>query len=176
MMLSSSSRKNPFHHPVDYKSELELLFRRIEGDNSAVSPYVADDAVNVAGIGSISKTTLNIDAAASAKDFNQKGEELFARGDIDGAESAFREALKIDENFAEAYNNLGVVYCQRNELEQAIEYFGKSININPFDRTTVLNQAEVCDSLHRYDTAAVNSLSCSQTAVTASLSPSAKVE
>lgn len=43
----------------------------------------------------------------------------------------FNKAIKIDPNFALAYNNLGEVYAFLAMYEEAIHEYGKALEINP---------------------------------------------
>jgi tetratricopeptide (TPR) repeat protein len=44
---------------------------------------------------------------------------------------AYRKALAIKPDFAEAYNNLGVIFQDQGKLEEAIEAYNKAISIKP---------------------------------------------
>jgi len=63
-----------------------------------------------------------------------KGEREKAKGDFDNAIEDFKEAIRLDQNYAEAFNNLGRAYLTRGEkgdVEQAIENYDIAIGINP---------------------------------------------
>lgn len=52
------------------------------------------------------------------------GDAYFAKGDLDAAEKAFKDALRKDKKYAPAYNGMGLVYTKkRNQLRRAIGYF-----------------------------------------------------
>jgi len=57
--------------------------------------------------------------------------------DYDKAIFHFKEALRIDKNYAEAANNLGTAYAKSGRYTEAIEYYKQSIN-NPQYRNTAL--------------------------------------
>ena len=81
----------------------------------------------------------------------KKGEALFAEGKAEEAERCFLEIVKHDSKNAEAYNNLGVIALQRQNIEQALEYFTKSLEIDPVYKCAVLNYSEILriqDRLH----------------------------
>lgn len=63
-------------------------------------------------------------------DFFQLGKEFFQMGDIDRAEYYFKLYLENNDSY-EAYFFLGLVMGQRNQLEEALECYYKSVLINP---------------------------------------------
>lgn len=52
-------------------------------------------------------------------------------GKLDDAENAYKEALKIDCENAEACNLMGVLKLQQGEINAAVEWIEKAINIQP---------------------------------------------
>jgi tetratricopeptide (TPR) repeat protein len=60
-----------------------------------------------------------------------KGEQAVAKGDLPGARSAFQEAVTIDPEFADAYNELGGVESGLKHLPEAAEQFQKAIDLVP---------------------------------------------
>ena len=50
---------------------------------------------------------------------------------VDASRKDFERAIKMDPNYADAYNNLGAVYYHQHELKQAIQQYQKAIAINP---------------------------------------------
>ncbi|MGD0282574.1 MAG: tetratricopeptide repeat protein, partial [Dissulfurispiraceae bacterium] len=54
-----------------------------------------------------------------------------AAGDPSGAESCFREAVRISPGFAEAYANLGLLLYKRGRPEEAEFFYRRSIALNP---------------------------------------------
>ncbi|MBN1211065.1 MAG: glycosyltransferase [candidate division Zixibacteria bacterium] len=73
----------------------------------------------------------------------KKGEELFARGQIEDAEKHFHDIILQNPEQKEAYNNLGVIALQKQDIEQAIEYFTRSLAIDPFYKDALLNYSEL---------------------------------
>ncbi len=75
------------------------------------------------------------------------GETLYAEGKIEEAKKCF---LSIVENYPdskEAYNNLGVIAFQNDDKEKAIDYFTKSLEIDPLYRDTIVNYTDLLRSL-----------------------------
>jgi Flp pilus assembly protein TadD len=57
---------------------------------------------------------------------------VFARtGELERAEEYFREAVRINPNYAKAYNNLGMAAAAQGRLEEAIGHFTRAVEIQP---------------------------------------------
>ena len=80
----------------------------------------------------------------------KQGEALFAEGKIEEAEKCFLEILKHDSKNKEIYNNLGVISFQRQDFEQALEYFTKVLEIDPFQKDAILNYSALLKSTNRF--------------------------
>ncbi|MCP4265267.1 MAG: tetratricopeptide repeat protein [Candidatus Brocadiaceae bacterium] len=81
------------------------------------------------------------------KDRLNDGETLYAEGKIEDAEKCF---LSIVENYPdckEAYNNLGVIAFQNDDKERAIDYFTRSLEIDPIYRDTIVNYTNLLRSI-----------------------------
>lgn len=65
-----------------------------------------------------------------AETFNLLGLVYLSRKEFDKAEEAFKEALKLDPNFSEAYTNLGSLRMAQGRYKEAINYFEKALE-NP---------------------------------------------
>jgi len=75
---------------------------------------------------------------ARIKDQKEKVEKLIELGKFyflnekyDEAITKFKEAAKIDENNAEIYYNLGIVYESKNLPEEASQMYTKALELNP---------------------------------------------
>jgi protein O-mannosyl-transferase len=62
---------------------------------------------------------------------NYMGIALRLNGDLRGAESHFKEALRISPGFAFAHRNLGIVYRELHELDLAASHLREAIKISP---------------------------------------------
>ncbi len=47
------------------------------------------------------------------------GSALFAEDDLDGALNSFRQAVRLDPKFADAFTNLGIVFARKKQHEEA---------------------------------------------------------
>ena len=60
-----------------------------------------------------------------------RGEELFAKGEIEQARRCFLDALEENADDKQALNDLGVLSFHTNETAQAVEYFERALAIDP---------------------------------------------
>ncbi|NQS99275.1 MAG: tetratricopeptide repeat protein [candidate division Zixibacteria bacterium] len=134
------SKKLPHQHPVDYKTELDKLFTRIEGESTRTLEAAGENEVEIL-----------IDSGLNPEIINLKGEQLFQSGDIDGALKAFTEAAALKPECASAYNNIGVVHWNRGNTEEAMIWFENAYKINPADKNTVMNYAGACAAQKKFD-------------------------
>lgn len=96
-----------------------------------------------------SKKLRGPEALSDAASLNRRGEELFSEGDIEGASEAFRRAIRICPEYVTAYNNLGVLHVHTGDTQTALQYFQRSLSLDPADRDTVLNYGKVLAGLGR---------------------------
>ncbi len=78
-----------------------------------------------------------------------EGETLFSENRIEEAEECFLSVVESDLNNKEAYNNLGVIAFQREDTEKAIDYFTRSLEIDPFYRDAIVNYANLLRTLNQ---------------------------
>jgi tetratricopeptide (TPR) repeat protein len=69
------------------------------------------------------------------------GMEYMDENDYKSAIEKFEKAIKIDRQFAFAWDNLGVSYRKTNQYDKAIEAYKKSLKINPKGRLPLMNIA-----------------------------------
>ena len=54
------------------------------------------------------------------------------------AKISLKKAIDLDQNYVEAYNNLGIVYNNLGEIEKAIKNFSISVKIkNDYAKVTI---------------------------------------
>ena len=58
----------------------------------------------------------------------QKGDQLFSKGRLDDALYYYTEAINLEKDYAEAYNNKGFIYEIKGEYTNAIEYYNRAID------------------------------------------------
>ncbi len=60
-----------------------------------------------------------------------EGNVLRDKGDLAGAEAAFRQALRLDPNYTHAHNNLGLVLHDKGDLQGAIAEHKEALHLDP---------------------------------------------
>jgi len=68
---------------------------------------------------------------ADAKAYVDFGAANGARGDLDGAISAFTSAINLDPKFAPAYYNLGYAKALQNKSDEAMQAYDQAIQLDP---------------------------------------------
>ncbi|RNC66000.1 MAG: asparagine synthase (glutamine-hydrolyzing) [Desulfuromonadales bacterium] len=84
---------------------------------------------------------------------NEMGEELFRRGDQNGALALFSRAIEIDRECAEAWNNLGVIFSQHGDTANALTYLSTALTMAPENGTYIVNTSQVLRAAGRGDEA-----------------------
>jgi Flp pilus assembly protein TadD len=84
-------------------------------------------------------------AQASAAQYLDQGIQLGQAGDDRGAEDAFRKAVQLDPNNAEAHANLGVALANQGKRAEAIAEFRQALRLNPNNSMAHNNLGTVLD-------------------------------
>ena len=56
---------------------------------------------------------------------------LRQQGKLDEALKHYKEAVRIDPNYADAHINMGVTLDKKGDLQEALQCYAKAIQINP---------------------------------------------
>ena len=70
------------------------------------------------------------------------------------AAERFRQALELDQDFVDAWNNLGNVLAELGEADEAVEALEKALELDPDYGDAHYNLADVLDSQGRKEQAA----------------------
>ncbi len=71
------------------------------------------------------------DPLEKSRILNKMGKIQGKAGNLDQAISSFEEAIQLDPNYAESYNDLGYAYYLKGDYERAEEYFKKALEVDP---------------------------------------------
>jgi tetratricopeptide (TPR) repeat protein len=72
---------------------------------------------------------------------------------IDNAIAAYRESIKIDNTFVDAYVNLGFVYLRKEEYEEALLCFQRVAELETGKPETYNNLGYVYEKMERFGSA-----------------------
>jgi tetratricopeptide (TPR) repeat protein len=99
---------------------------------------------------SISVRQLNHKVPPPAMKAFTKGEQAAAKGEYRAAAESFRQAIELDPEFADAYNELGAADAALNDLPKAAEDFQKAVDLVPDHSLALPNLAIILAKLKRY--------------------------
>ena len=95
--------------------------------------------------------------------YNLLGLILVAQNKIDQAAECYEKGIKINPNFAEIYNNLGLLYINnKSDVKKAENCYKKAISLNPKIPEPYNNLGTLYKSLDKFDEA----IDCYQKALT----------
>jgi tetratricopeptide (TPR) repeat protein len=123
----------------------------ISGPNDHLSVRLPDspNASRAAGT-SISIRQLQHKVPAEALKAFSKGQSAAKKGHVQNAVEQFQEALRIDPEFAEAYNDLGAQRVAQGDLSQAAEEYQKAVDLVPDHRLALTNLCIVLGKLNQF--------------------------
>ncbi|MDP1675325.1 MAG: tetratricopeptide repeat protein [Bacteroidota bacterium] len=75
----------------------------------------------------------------SATDWFEKGYRAYNSNDLDNAIIYYQQAIKLNPNVYEVYNNLALSYKNKGYADKAIQYFEKAIELNPQNPDPYIN-------------------------------------
>lgn len=81
-----------------------------------------------AAIGAIQEVIAHKESAIA---YFYQGITLYKQGNLKDAQAAFRKAIELDPNYAEAHANLGLTLNQQGKLQEAIEQTRQALRIHP---------------------------------------------
>lgn len=81
---------------------------------------------------------------------------LKKHSDIDSAEKAFLNSIKIDNKFQKAYFNLGNLYKDKFEFQKSIAFYKKAISLTPNDAKTYANLGNVYYAMNDFSNSLIH--------------------
>jgi tetratricopeptide (TPR) repeat protein len=107
-----------------------------------------------------SESSQRVDASKPARNFSpkamhefEKGNQSQKDGNFESAITHYQKALRIDEDFYPALNNLGIIYERQKDHAQAEATFLKSLQVNPDDAEAYINLGHVFYEEGKYQAA-----------------------
>ncbi|MDI6791950.1 MAG: GNAT family N-acetyltransferase [bacterium] len=99
--------------------------------------------------GKVEQISVQVVSNIWLEDKLREGEGLFADGRIEEAERCFLSIAEQNPQSKEVFNNLGVIAFGKNELEKAVDFFSRSLRIDPFYKNAALNFSDVLKELNK---------------------------
>lgn len=128
----------PVARSADYES-----FRRAVGSDLAQQLAVESEVAGAIVPPADMKADDLVESARAAAD----------NGDLPVAEALLKRATEVDPKNKYAWNNLGLIYLQTRQDDQAIAAFQKQIEVNPYDEYAYNNLGRVYWNDRKYDEA-----------------------
>jgi tetratricopeptide (TPR) repeat protein len=122
----------------------------ITGPGQTLSVRLPEQATDKRAGGSVSLQQLKHKVPGSAQKAFDKGEQAAAKGRLQQARAFFQEAVALDPEFVDAYNELGAAEVGLNDLPHAADEFQKAINIVPEHPLALPNLSIVLAKMHRF--------------------------
>jgi tetratricopeptide (TPR) repeat protein len=82
-------------------------------------------------------------ASSEANKSYEKGNARLAAGDLEGAIKEFKNAVRSDDKFVTALDNLAMCYRRMDQLQDAIGYYHQSLNIFPEGEFALINTGAI---------------------------------
>lgn len=139
---SSTSRKSPFDKPSSANPSARM--NKPDQQLESLRAWAHDTRGQVPATGAaatVSAAQLNI--PNKAKKELEEGNRLLTAGKLDAARQRFEQAIAICPQYADAYNNLGVLWMNRNELQKGREAFAMALELDRNHPTAALNLARI---------------------------------
>jgi tetratricopeptide (TPR) repeat protein len=127
----------------------------ISGPNQALSIRLPEqNSADRSKESTISLRQLSHKVPAAAQKAYRKGEQAAAKGRLEEARAAFQQAVAIDPEFVDAFNELGATEAGLHDLPDAAEAFQKAIDLVPEHRLALPNLCIVLAQMKRFHEAA----------------------
>jgi tetratricopeptide (TPR) repeat protein len=116
-------------HMVKGATKHEIILSDLQSDDvkEAIASFSSSKSDKVAKISNV------VAAVPKAEDFFLKGNQKYQDKDFQGAIADYTEAIRLNPNFVEAYDNRGLAREKLKDLDGAINDYTQAIKINPND-------------------------------------------
>ncbi len=120
----------------DYKNTLNITPQMIQAQKGVGDSYLVLEDYNNASVAyesclqTINSTKANTDAVLTAAVYNGAGKSYLGLNNFDKAISEFKNALKKNSSYAEAYYNIGFAWFKSNQMADAITNISKAISLD----------------------------------------------
>jgi Flp pilus assembly protein TadD len=131
----------------------------VAGPRQVLSIRIPEPSASASAAGSaqgpVSVRQLMHKAPPQAQKAFEKGQQAENKGNHQQAAEFFQQAVSIDPEYADAYNELGAVQARQNYFPQAIQSLQKAIDLVPDHPMAIANMSIVLAKAGRYEEATV---------------------
>src|SRR5215471_9192075 len=113
---------------------LVFLLVIIALQNSSVDNHCRPDAPSLAA---------SADDAKTAEDLLKRGDEASDRGNCKEAIASYTQALAVNPNYAEAYNNRAYTYMRMQNYAPALQDLNQALRIRPDYLHALMNRGDI---------------------------------
>lgn len=103
--------------------------------------------------GTVSMRQLSHKVPPSARKAFDKGGQAESKGKLQDAADFYRQAVSIDPEYADAFNELGAIESKQGDLPHALEHFRKAVEVAPDHALALSNISIVLAKLRRFEEA-----------------------
>jgi thioredoxin-like negative regulator of GroEL len=127
----------------------------VTGGNQLLSVRVSEPGPGrrTSGGSTVSLRQLSHKVPAPARKAFDKGSQAESKGHYDAAADFFRQAVGIDPEFADAFNELGATQAKQGDFAHAAESFQKAIDAVPDHALALSNLSIVLAKMRRFEEA-----------------------
>jgi tetratricopeptide (TPR) repeat protein len=127
----------------------------LTGSSQLLSIRIGDTSqANRSTGGTVSLQQLSHKVPPLARKAFDKGEQAQTKGRYDEAAAFYRQAVSIDPEYADAFNELGAMEARQGDLAHAVEDFQKAVEAVPEHAMALSNLSIVLAKLRRFEEAA----------------------
>lgn len=89
----------------------------------------------------------------TAESLYAKGVDCMARGDLEGAITAFQKAVETDPEMADAWEGLSIALADAARWDEAIAAAGRVVALQPEEELAYANLSRICQRAGRIEEA-----------------------
>ncbi len=109
----------------------ELRLEQLENAFQLIPDPRLSESYRMIRLFALQKNAISIQQKSAAARIYNRGVDEAAKGNIDNAIIAYRQAIQADPSFIQAYNNLANLMLQKQQYDETIELYKRGLQINP---------------------------------------------
>jgi len=128
---------------------------KADKDFDAVQQYMQENCTRVATLMSTDavKRDYSMSEDVRALQYYNAGKDFTRHEQFEKAIESYKKALKVDDKFAFAWDNMGLCYRKLGKYKEAISCYEKSYKLQPMGTTSVMNMGVAYTFLEDYKAA-----------------------